>query len=372
MSKLKSFVKSSIIKLLEDKSSKRYIADYKECIALHPELAEPAEGEIEWLEKWRKYDKKVSPLSYRIFSRYIGPDINILPMEICVNVIEPVLTPGYLAPFYNDKNSFGLLYDKDDMPATYVRNIRGAYYDEEYNAIKGDLVDYIGSDEVIVKPATESSGRGVALFTKQNGVFSDKKGNILTKALLDKEYRADFVIQERFVQSDFMAQFNPSSVNTIRISTYKDPQSGEVHYLRGIVRIGGIGSIVDNAHSGGRFIGIDDNGVFDGYVCDQVGNISSIHGPVDFSKQTFTIPNYEQVKSFALKISKRFVHHNLFALDIVLDQNNRPKMLEVNIQGFSAWLFQFTSGSAFREYTDSVMNYCSKEISKHDIKVVRF
>ena len=349
---------------------KRYLRNYKECISLNPDLGQPAEGECEWLEKWRKYDKKVSPLSYRIFSRYIGPDINIMPMEICVNIVEPVLTPGYYASFYNDKNSFGLLYDKEDMPATYVRNIGGAYYDDDYNPINGELVDYIDSDEVIVKPSTESSGRGVALFAKQNGVFCDKQGNVLTRELLDKEYRSDFIIQERFVQSDYMAQFNTSSVNTIRVSTYKETWSGEVKYLRSILRIGGSGSIVDNAHSGGRFIGVDDCGALGKYVCDKVGNISSVHGNIDFDKNEYVIPNFDQVKEFALKISKRFIHHNLLALDIILDKNNNPKMLEVNVQGFSAWLFQFTSGSAFREYTDSVMDYCSKEIHKHSVKVV--
>lgn len=371
MSKFKLIVKSSIIKWLDELSRKRYIADYKECIALHPELDEPAEGEIEWLEKWRKYDKKVSPLSYRIFSRYIGPDINILPMEICVNVIEPVLTPGSLASFYNDKNSFGLLYNKDEMPITYVRNIGGAYYDDEYRPIDGNIISHIDSHEVIIKPSTESSGRGVALFKKIENILQDKNGNILTKEYLDKEYRADFVIQERFVQSNYMAQFNPSSVNTIRIATYKEP-TGKVRYLRGVVRIGGDGAIVDNAHAGGRFIGIDDNGRFDKYVCDNVGNRYSVHNNIDFSQGEYIVPNFEQVKAFAEKISLRFIHHRLLALDIMLDKNNQPKMLEVNIQGFGAWVFQFTSGSAFREYTDSIMNYCSKEISKHDIKLVRF
>ena len=68
-----------------------------------------------------------------------------MPMEICANIVEPVLTPGILAGFYNDKNSFGLLYDKEDMPITYVRNIGGAYYDGDYNPITDNLVDYIDS-----------------------------------------------------------------------------------------------------------------------------------------------------------------------------------------------------------------------------------
>lgn len=369
MWKFVRLAKKIIVYILSYSRRVSYIKNYKECIAINPELDKPAEGEKEWLDKWRKYDKRVSPLSYRIFSRYIGPDINILPMEVCANIIEPVLTPGILAPFYNDKNSFGLLYNKDEMPITYVRNIGGAYYDDEYRPIDGNIISHIDSHEVIIKPSTESSGRGVALFKKTENVYKDKNGNILTKEYLDKEYRADFVVQERFEQSDYMAQFNPSSVNTIRIATYKEP-TGEVKYLRGIVRIGGNGAIVDNAHSGGRYIGIDDNGCFGNYACDSVGNRYSVHNNINFSQEEYIVPNFEQVKAFAEKISLRFIHHRLLALDIVLDKNNQPKMLEVNVQGFSAWLFQFTSGTAFREYTDSVMEYCAKNIS-NSIKFIR-
>lgn len=87
-------------------------------------------------------------------------------------------------------------------------------------------------------------------------------------------------------------------------------------------------------------------------------------------KPEYIVPNFEQVKAFAEKISLRFIHHRLLALDIVLDKNNQPKMLEVNIQGFGAWLFQFTSGTVFREYTDSVMMYCNNNRS-NSIKFVR-
>lgn len=362
--------KNVITAILRYNNRRRYIKNYKECISLHPELGKPAEGETEWMQKWKKYDKKVSPLSYRIFSRYTGPDINIMPLEVCANIVEPVLTPRYYESFYNDKNSFGLLYDKRDMPETFVRNIAKVYYDNSYNPIKDNILNHIPLDEVIVKPTTLSSGKGVALFVKTDGKYRDKDGIELTRDILNNVYSSDFIIQERFCQSDYMSQFNPSSVNTIRIAMYKDPLSGEIHYLRGMVRIGGIGAIVDNAHAGGRFIGVDDNGVFGKFVCDNMGNISTRHGNIDFSKNNYVVPNYSKVREFAVKICKPFIHHNLLALDIMLDKNNNPKMLEVNVGGFGAWAFQFTSGSAFREYTDSIMEYCIKEVKNKSIKIV--
>lgn len=156
----------------------------------------------------------------------------------------------------------------------------------------------------------------------------------------------------------------------MRISTYRDVYSGEIHYLRSYVRMGGQGSIVDNAHAGGVFVGIDDDGKLMKYACNQYGNKYNEHNGIDFSKKDFTIPNWENVKAFALQVSNKFIHHSLFGLDVVLDKNNTPKLLEVNVQGFGGWSFQFTSGTCFRQYTDDVIEYCFKEIKKVQPKII--
>lgn len=355
--------------LINKSNRNRILKDYKECIEANPELAKPAIGENEWLARWRRIDKKVSPLSYRIFSRYIGADINILPLETCCIMIEPLLTPFQKADFYLDKNSFSLLYAKDEMPETYIHNVGGIYLDSNFKALEYNLYEYLKKNEIIVKPSTESSGKGLSLFCKKGNQYIDKNGNVLSINYLDSVYHSDFIIQERFVQSQFMEQFNPTSLNTIRIATLRDMKTGKFMYLRGLVRIGGKDAIVDNAHAGGRFIGIDDNGYFGNYVCDNLGRKYVCHNGVDFSSTQFILPNYQRIKEFAIAVSEKFIHHNLLALDIILDKNNNPKILEVNIQGFSAWLFQFTSGTAFREYTSDVMEYCSFNKDKLDISI---
>lgn len=40
-------------------------------------------------------------------------------------------------------------------------------------------------------------------------------------------------------------------------------------------------------------------------------------------------------KCFALKVSEHVLHHDLVALDIVLNADNKPCLLEINIEGFS-------------------------------------
>ncbi len=366
---VKRIIENVYFKINRINSKRIYIKAYKSYLERNPKLGLPVKGEKEWIAKWKKYDKNISPLSYRIFSRYIGPDINILPMEVCVNLIEPILTPNIYASFYWDKNSFGLLWQKDCMPQTFIHNINGKYYDRDYNPIKGSIDTHILSDEVIIKPSLECSGRGVMLFRKKDNVFINKDDEILSLLYLDRVYKRDFLIQERFAQSDYLSQFNSSSLNTLRISTYRDVKTGEFKYLRSFLRIGADGSIVDNAHAGGRFIGIDDNGKLGNYLCDQFGVKYILHNGIDFSQNEFVIPNYEDVKKFSIEVSKKFIHHSLLALDIILDKNNNPKLLEVNIQGFGGWAFQFTSGTCFREYTDDILEYCKNQ--NQTIKIVR-
>ena len=74
-----------------------------------------------------------------------------------------------------------------------------------------------------------------------------------------------------------------------------------------------------------------------------------------------SVPNYNRVKEFAKEVADKVLHHRLLALDIMLDEQGNPKLIEVNVGGFSAWLFQYTNGSAFGQYTDEVISFLKKK-----------
>ena len=122
---------------------------------------------------------------------------------------------------------------------------------------------------------------------------------------------------------------------------------------------GAKGAFIDNATAGGGFVGIDSNGVLKDKVFDKYARYSSVFNDIDFSKTHFQIPNFEVVKEFAKKISLRVPHMSLFAMDIVLDKNNVPKLIEVNTSSFTDYFLQLTEGPVFGNYTDDVISYCS-------------
>ena len=83
---------------------------------------------------------------------------------------------------------------------------------------------------------------------------------------------------------------------------------------------------------------------------------------VNFENE-FIIPNYDRIVQFGKYICTQIVHHRLIALDIMVDKEGTPRLIEFNLQHFSGYLIQTTTSSLFGAYTDEVIDYCKKNIS---------
>lgn len=328
-------------------------------------------GEKEWIEKWSQFGLKAKPTQYRVFTHYIDNDINIVPEDICHDFIEVILNPPRFRGYYADKNVFDKLFPMGYMPRTILRKMNGIYYDKDYHLITMTdqrLVDILansGTDRIVIKPSVDGmSGREVRVFEKTTESFSGWR-DVNTKQYLDliyinKNYGSNFIVQEAMQQSDFISKFNPSSINTLRLAVYRSVSDDKCHVIGAIMRIGGRGSVVDNAHAGGCYVGIHPDGSFCHEVCNQYGQKQSTFNDIDFTKD-YQYPNWNEVIEFAKSVGKQVLHHRLLALDIVLDKNDNPHLIEFNVEGYSSWLFQYTVGVAFGLYTDEIINYCKKK-----------
>lgn len=336
-----------------------------------------ANGEKEWIEKWSQFGLKAKPTQYRVFSHYIGNEINIVPEDICHNFIETILNPPRFRGYYADKNVFDELFPAGYLPRTLLRKINGSYYDKEYHPLQMtdqklfQILNESGIDKIVIKPSVEGmSGRNIHIFSRigeSSQKWKDEKtDDLLELAYLENNYNSNIIIQEAVQQSDYISQFNPTSVNTLRISLYRSVSDNKCHITGAIMRIGEKGSVVDNAHAGGCYIGIHSDGTLCHEVYDQYGQKRSFFNDIDFTKD-YHYPNWQEVTDFAKSVGHYVLHHRLLALDIVLDKNNKPHLIEFNIEGFSPWIFQYTTGSAFGNYTDEILEYCKsrqKEIEE--------
>lgn len=322
---------------------------------------------IGWKTRWSALGS-TNEVFYRYYSRFIGEDLNIVPDDLMHNVIEPILNPMRFRGLYADKNMFDKLlkpyFDEKVTPTTLVRCIEGGLYDENYYSISNHeanrTITASQSEFLVGKPSIDtSSGHNVFFFDRKDSSFYLRNtGEKIEIALFKKLLGNNYIVQEGLLQSDFMRQFNGSSVNTLRINTYKSVKNEECAAINGVLRIGKSGSPVDNLHAGGCMVGIEPDGRLKHFCSDQNGGVFVEFNGIDFGKEEFVIPNYDEVKAFACNVAACLPHQRVLALDIMLDQNNKPKLIEYNNCAFSVWVFQQTIGTVFGDYTDEVIDYC--------------
>lgn len=318
-------------------------------------------GEKEYLEKWSSLSRKIDRVSYRLYSHYCGCIPDIVPEGIGRIIIEEALNPPRYRDFYNDKSLYPVIIGVTKVPQTLLCRINGSVImDDSFTPIKTDVVRACRDiNRIILKPSIDStSGKGIELFELDHGKYTNGKGAILTKEYL-LNYSNNFVLQKIIKQHPDLALFNESSLNSIRIATYRSVIDEIPHVLSAILRIGKKGSAVDNAHAGGRYVGINIvNGKLGDYVCDQYGKKSTNWNGIDFSNSTYFIPEWDKVIAFAEAITRKIYHHRLLALDITVDKEGAPMLIEFNIGGFSYWLYEFTNQKPLGEFTDEIINYC--------------
>lgn len=278
------------------------------------------------------------------------------------------MNPKRFRPFYSDKNMYDLVMDISFTPKTYIRRINGSnLLGEDYKPIQHNIDDLLKTSKgIILKPSIDTAGGlGVCLFERNDdGMFVNKK----TKETLSSSFLLNsgknFIVQEAVVQSSSISIFCKTAINTLRISVYRSVKDESLNILGCVLRIGKQGEIVDNSHSGGRFVAVDINtGRVGKQVFDIYGNHTNSWNEVDFSASEYTIPNLSSVIEFAKKVCDSNHHCRLFALDIALCHDNSPVLIEYNVEGFAYWLFQYSGQLALGKFSEEIISYCKKNKS---------
>lgn len=373
--KISRSINSAYTQMLRIGGRIMYRRQFANLLSKHPHKS--FEKENEYKDKWKRLDKRPDISTYRLFAQYIGETPDIAPEDIVSGYIQPLLNPIEFRTYYQDKNMFEKILPKSYLPISLLRGIRGCIYDEDFQLIDNlvKCLEIINNNETVVflKPSVDSSsGEGVIGFCQNEDgkLHSLDNGSVLDNKYIESYIRnnPDFILQRGLSQHAYLRQFNPSSINTIRIATYRSVKDGRAHALNAIIRIGKNGSFIDNAHAGGLFVGIDHDGKLGKYACDQYGNKFNTFNGINFKDNEYVIPNFQEVKHFVEEIASNIFHARLIAHDVCIQADGSLKLVEFNIRAFSAWLFQFTSGTAFEKWTDEIIEYCS--VHKKDIQKV--
>ncbi|KAB4413986.1 hypothetical protein EAJ10_24665 [Bacteroides thetaiotaomicron] len=319
----------------------------------------------------------VEPYSFRFYSHYVT-DPNIIVSEGIAHLqIENVLNSRRHNEFYSDKNSYDLFLVDINRPRTLLRRNGYDYLmNEQYEVIancKDDSFDFkkqLGcSPAIIVKPSVDScSGIGVEKFALVDGEYKAAKGDVLTLDYLRSKYPY-FIIQSCVEQSPFISSFCSTAINTLRLCVYKSVLNGDWKVTASVLRVGKEGNVVDNAHAGGGMVKINlSSGKLGNKLMFSNGKSVTQWNNIDFSNSSFTIPNWDSVKAFALRIAQKYYGFHLIALDICLDKDNTPVLIEVNTNQFSFWIPLYFNFDVFGGELDEVLKRCGIKDNSINLK----
>lgn len=273
-----------------------------------------------------------------------------IPASIYFSSIIFRLNDYRFGPAYADKGFYDTLFPDVNRPRTFVKNINGFFYDGSKAISKEEAVSICQNLEgAVIKPTLYGHwGEGVKLFHTENGHIPELD---LSVADLLANYKKNFIIQSKLEQHPDLAKLNPTSVNTIRVMSYR--KDNEVIILYAVIRIGRLGKSVDNETAGGIKADIDlATGRIKGLAFGSPTEKDMPQTDSGVVLDKYLIPCFPKVLDFVKDLHCRLPYFRLIGWDISVDTDGNPIMIEWNR---SAELSQVAHGPAFGEYTEEIL-----------------
>ncbi len=308
---------------------------------------------------FKKWGFNVSQLDAEYYSRVSGIKADhYVTRSMAVHFIYPYLDRYDFVPVYMDKNTQKALLglpDKSidvDMPENVIVNSNGVFFNEEGRECSEEealniLIRY-GKD-TILKPTVETYG-GHGIMKVEGDTNKEQY-----KALFAK-YRYNFTFQKLVVQHPIMAKYNPTSVNTVRVVTYRDFQKRR-KVLYACLRFGGEGSVMDNVCSGGGYTGVN---VQTGRL---INRKRYTYYQMDVPTISDTMPNeipyWEKIKEAALQLHGRLPQMNIVGWDFTLSPEGKLILIEFNPRP-GVGLQQAIGPMFSKEELDEIMEHVSR------------
>lgn len=348
------------------------------------------------LQLWKGLSRKVNTDWLKIYAAVSGrEDYRYVPEDIYYIEIEPRLNNKLFSKAWTDKNSYELfLGERVKRPEVVLRCINGVLYTPDF-VPAGRPEEFAGfapafrGEKLVIKPTMDSGGgksvRLVRLKDQGPGADTGDAGHgidqscqgfrqnpgdqviwidppvegVKTLAGLFALYGGNFIIQKYISQHPWFARFNNSSLNTVRVLTYRSVSDETVHVLHRLLRAGRPGSVVDNQASGGIACGIDAGGRLMPFGIDKTGKRHQGTQSVVFG-ETGEVPFMNEITAAALEVAGCYRYSRLLGLDFAVSADGEVILIEVNDSNNEINFFQMSSGPLFGPFTEEVADACQR------------
>lgn len=273
-----------------------------------------------------------------------------VPLGLYYATILPMLNDRSMTKAYADKNFTERLFPDVLQPKSIVKNINGFYYNGMEAISEKQAIDMCSNlPDAVIKQAVESAqGKSVIRFSSFEGKTTHNNSSI---GELFYKYKKNFIVQQVVTQHPELSRLNPTSLNTIRLTTFR--RENEVVVLTSLLRMGRKGASVDNVSVGGVFCEIDGSGRLKSPAYGI--NPTGVYEENDFGVKYdgILIPLFEQVVEEAKCLHMTLPYTRIIGWDFSINDEGKIVLIELNLH--SPGVYQLI-GPALGAYTDEILN----------------
>lgn len=273
-----------------------------------------------------------------------------LPMTITRELVKRMNKCEYRNA-YADKNMLDNILPNASHPKIILKNMNGYFYFNNKPVSHKEAIELCRDlGRVLIKPSLRSQGVGIREIDIKGGIMKYDGRNLSVSDLFSK-YDKNFCIQEIIQQHEDMAKLNPSSVNTIRVLSYRSGM--EVLILYTALRIGRKDKVVDNESSGGISVNILSSGELEKYAISGLkeGRLDKTDSGVVL--EGYKVPCYDKAVELVKDQHLYLPFFNFVAWDIAIDKDGNPVIIEWNVY---PGLSQSACGPALGKYTTRILS----------------
>lgn len=301
---------------------------------------------------WKtNYGKSIPLYWHRLYASYTGVvDVNYFPEIFYSTVLERKYNDPYLALSSENKTQMDLLLRmptetrSNVVPMLFYKTC-GAYFNASHELITETQAEQILASygRCVIKASMDTdSGRDVKVLEMSDGV--DKRSGLTTKEILGF-FEGDFLVQPFLKVHDVLKRINPSSVSTMRIVTYL--LKGKAYHAPLALRIGAVGSDVDNIHAGGMGVGLDDDGFLNEVAFSEFGEKIYTHPGSGVTFKGIQIPGVKDAIELVEKCHLLIPRLTFVSWDVTIGEDGKPVIIEINTRNQAVWLSQMVNGKSF-------------------------
>ena len=321
-------------------------------------LSKEQKRKIDVLYK-NNYGKKIPYKWHKHYTAFTGSfDEKYFPELIYIPEFEHFMNYNrrYTAVFA-DKNVLPFIAKAAGVktPTIFVSSSKGVITIEESVVdIKTAIEKIKDLGDAFIKPSTDSSsGNGCCLVKFKNGI------DVLSGESAEEVFKKagkNFVIQEVIKCDKGISAIHPESVNTFRVMTYIWKNS--IEKVPTIMRIGVGDSVVDNAHKGGIFIAVEDDGTLHKTAFTEFNKKFYSHPNTGIVFDGYKIQGFEKVVAAAKKMHSLIPQVGAINWDFTLNEANEPVLIEANMNSGGIWVFEMAHGKgAFGDKTAEILRW---------------